>query len=333
MITLSYLLRRVAYTIVTFFVAITFNFLLPRAIPGNPAKFILLSRYGNQFNPQKLKLIESQLHLTGTVWQQYEGYMTGLFHGNLGVSYYYYPATVSSIIATHLPWTLFLLGTSTLISVIVGISIATFVGWRLGGMADSFVSAVSMSLASVPFFWLGLIFQMIFAVMLVFDGFHIFPVAHAYNPLLTPGPTPTFIFSMLRHALLPVITLVLISFPGFTLLMRNTIATVIKDDYILMARAKGLRTWRLKRHYINRNARLPVVTSVVFAFASIVGGAFLVEELFSYQGIGYVLFNAVTTSDYPLIEGVFLVITLTVIVANFLADILYSFLDPRVIYR
>lgn len=333
MITFRYLVRRLVYTVITFFIAITFNFLLPRLVPGNPAKVILLSRYGDRFNPQRLKLIESQLHLTGTLWQQYTGYMVSLFHGNLGVSYYYYPESVSSIIATHLPWTLFLLGTSTVISVFLGVSIATFIGWRLGGNADRFASALSMSLASVPFFWLGLIFQLLFGVIITIDGAHIFPIAHAYNPLLTPGLNTPFLLSVMRHALLPIITLVLISFPGFTLLMRNTISTVIRDDYILMARAKGLRTWRLKKHYINRNARLPVVTSIAFAFASIVGGAFLVEVVFSYPGIGYALFNAVTNGDYPLIEGIFLIITVTVILANFLADILYSFLDPRVVYK
>lgn len=331
MANVRYVLKRGMYLLITAFVAITLNFLIPRLMPGNPALFVLLSRYGNNINPHELHLVESQLHLTGTMWSQYVGYMTSLFHGSLGISYYYYPATVSSIIAEHLPWTLFLLGTATLISVFVGISIATYLGWRLGGKSDSLISAISMSLGSIPFFWLGLIFQAIFAVMITVDGSHIFPVAHGYGTNLTPGLNSAFILSVLHHAALPLITLVLISFPSFALLMRNTISTIINEDYVLMARAKGLRTWRLKKFYINKNAKLPVATSVALAFGSIVGGAFLVEVVFSYPGIGYVLYNAVETSDFPLIDGIFLVITFTVMIANFIVDILYSFLDPRVV--
>ena len=257
--------------------------------------------------------------------------MSSLFHGYLGVSFYYYPATVVSIIGSHLPWTLFLLGTATIISVFVGVSIATYIGWRLGGKSDSIISSIAISLGSLPFFWLGLIFQIVFGLMIVINGHHLFPIAHAFSADVYPGLTFSFISSVLWHSTLPLITLVLISFPGFTLLMRNTISTIINDDYVQMARAKGLRTWRIKKMYVNRNARLPIATSVALAFGSIVGGAFLVEVVFSYPGIGYMLYEAVTTSDFPLIDGIFLIITITVIIANFIVDLLYAFLDPRVV--
>ncbi len=332
MLTARYLERRVIYLFITFFIAVSINFFLPRLIPGNPVFTILLSRYGNQIKPQYLQLIESELNLRGTLWQQYVGYMSSLFlHGYLGVSFYYYPATVSSIIFSHLPWTLFLLGTATLLSVFIGVSIATYIGWRLGGKADSLISSISIGLGSLPFFWLGLIFQIVFGLMIVIDGQHLFPIAHAFSASVYPGLTFSFISSVLYHSALPIITLVLISFPGFTLLMRNTISTIINDDYVQMARAKGLRTWRIKKMYVNRNARLPIATSVALAFGSIVGGAFLVEVVFSYPGIGYMLYNAVTTSDFPLIDGIFLMITITVIIANFIVDLLYAILDPRVV--
>lgn len=333
MANLRYILKRGGYLLITAFFAITLNFLIPRLMPGNPAVFVLLSRYGNRINPHELNLVESQLHLTGSLWSQYVGYMSGLFHGNLGVSYFYYPESVSQIIATHLPWTLFLLGTATVISVIIGVSIASYIGWRLGGKSDSLISAISMSLGAIPFFWLGLIFQVIFGVMITVFGFHLFPVAHGFGGNVVEGPNIPFILSVLHHAFLPLITLILISFPSFALLMRNTISTIINEDYVLMARAKGLRTWRLKKFYVNKNAKLPVATSVALALGSIVGGAFLVEVVFSYPGIGYVLYNAVTTKDFPLIDGIFLVITFTVMIANFLVDILYSVLDPRVVLQ
>ena len=331
MITARYLERRVIYLVITFFIAVTINFFLPRLIPGNPALSILVSRYGNQIKPQELLLVESELNLRGSLLHQYIGYMSSLFHGYLGVSYYYYPATVVSIIGSHLPWTLFLLGTATIISVFVGVSIASFIGWRLGGKSDSIISSIAISLGSLPFFWLGLIFQIVFGLLIVIDGQHLFPIAHAFSSGVYPGLTYSFISSVLWHSALPIITLVLISFPGFTLLMRNTISTIINDDYVQMARAKGLRTWRIKKMYVNRNARLPIATSVALAFGSIVGGAFLVEVVFSYPGIGYMLYEAVTTSDFPLIDGIFLIITITVIIANFIVDLLYAFLDPRVV--
>ena len=331
LLTARYLTRRLIYLGITFFIAVSINFFLPRLIPGNPVYTILISRYGNQIKPQYIHLIESQLNLTGTLWQQYIGYWDSLLHGYLGVSFYYYPSTVVSLIATSLPWTLFLLGTATILSVFVGVSIATYIGWRLGGKADSLISSIAIGLGSLPFFWLGLIFQIVFGLLITINGVHLFPIAHAFSASIYPGFTSSFIISVLYHSFLPIITLVLISFPGFTLLMRNTISTIINDDYVQMARAKGLRTWRIKKMYVNRNARLPIATSVALAFGSIVGGAFLVEVVFSYPGIGYVLYNAVTTSDFPLIDGIFLIITITVIIANLIVDLLYAILDPRVV--
>jgi peptide/nickel transport system permease protein len=328
-ITLRYIVRKIVYMSITLYIAITFNFLLPRLIPGNPAVTILLSRY-KYLPPGKVKLLENEFHLTGTLWQQYVGYLTGLVHGNLGVSYYFYPESVSQIIMTHLPWTLFLLGTATIISVLIGVSYGSFIGWRSGSRTESLLSSIAVSLTSVPYFWLGLIFQLVFAVMIIIDGTHIFPVAQAYSYNVTPGPNLPFIESVAWHAALPLITLVITSYPGFALIMRNTMTTALHDDYILMANAKGLTQRRIMKRYASRNAILPVATSIALSFAYIVGGAFLVEVIFSYPGIGYTLYNAVTVGDYPLMQGVFLIITTTVILANFLVDIMYAFLDPRV---
>ncbi|MCL5680486.1 MAG: ABC transporter permease [Candidatus Thermoplasmatota archaeon] len=332
MITLRYLLRRIFYMAITLFAAITLNFLLPRLVPGNPALLILLTKYRGIINPSQLKLIESELNLRGTMWQQYVGYLSSLVHGNLGVSYYYYPQTVSSIILEHLPWTLFLLGTATLVSVIIGVFIGSYSGWKRG-LSDTVLQGFSVSLTAVPYFWLGLIFQLAFAVIITINGYHIFPVAHAYGISVTPGPNLPFFLSVMRHAALPLITLIITTFPGFALLMRNTVITVLDEDYVLLARAKGLQLNTIRKNYVNKNAILPVATSVALAFAGIVGGAFLVEEVFSYPGIGFTLYNAVTTSDYPLIEGIFLIITFTIVIANFLVDILYAYLDPRVILK
>ena len=314
---------------ITLYIAITFNFLLPRMIPGNPAVTILLSRY-KYLPPGKVKLLESEFHLTGTLWQQYVGYLVGLVHGNLGVSYYFFPESVSQIIMTHLPWTLFLLGTATIISVLIGVAYGSYIGWRSGSRTESVLSSFAISLTSVPYFWLGLIFQLLFAVIIIVDGFHLFPVAQAYSYNVTPGPNLPFIESVAWHAALPLITLVITSFPGFALIMRNTMNTALGEDYILMANAKGLTQRRIMKRYASRNAILPVATSIALSFAYIVGGAFLVEVIFSYPGIGYTLYNAVTVGDYPLMQGIFLMVIIAVLVGNLVVDLLYGFLDPRI---
>jgi len=333
MITRGYLVRRIIYMAITLFVAISFVFLLPRLAPGNPVLVILLTKYGGVIKPEQMKIIESQLNLSGTLWQQYLSFWGSLFHGNLGPSYYYYPASVSSLILSHLPWTFFLLGTATFISVVLGVFVGSYSGWKRG-YSDSFLQAFSIGLTSVPYFWLALIFQLVFAVLIILgNGSHLLPVAGTYGLFVTPGFNLPFIVSMLKHSTLPLATLVITSFPGFALLMRNTVITVLDEDYVLLAKAKGLNNNTIRRLYVNKNAILPVATTVALAFASIVGGAFIVEEVFSYQGIGYFLYTAVTEYDYPLIEGVFLIITFTTIFANFAVDLLYAFLDPRVVLK
>jgi len=332
MITLKYIVRRVAYMLLTIYIAATLDFLLPRMVPGNPALVILITKYAGEFNPNQLKIIEGELNLRGTLWQQYVGYLGSIIHGNLGPSYYYYPESVTQIIVTRLPWTLFLLGTAMIISVVIGVIIGSYSGWKRG-YSDSFLQAFSIGLTSLPYFWLALIFQLVFAVMIVINGQHLFPVAQAYSINVHQGFNIRFIESVLHHAALPLITLIITTFPGFALLMRNTVITVLDEDYLVLAKAKGLSINTIRKRYVNKNAMLPVSTSIALAFASIVGGAFLVEEVFSYPGIGYTLFTAVTVSDYPLIEGIFLVITLTVILANFAVDLIYAYLDPRVVLK
>jgi peptide/nickel transport system permease protein len=327
MITAKYVLERLAHSLLILLVAMIFNFLLPRLVPGNPAVTILLSKYG-YLNAKELKVIESQFHLTGSLGQQFESYWISLAHGNLGVSYYFYPLSVSAVIAERLPWTLFLLGTASIISILIGVSLGTYMGMKSGQIQDSFFSTLSISLFSIPYFWLGLIFQAVFAVMIT-----IFPVAQAYSYGLVIGPNIPFIFSVLYHAALPLIVLILTIFPVFALLMRNTMTTTLREDYMTVAVAKGLRSWRLVDRYAKKNSMLPVTTSIALQIGYVVAGAFLIEVVFSYPGIGYTLYQAVYNSDYPLIQGIFLIISASVIFANFFVDILYAYLDPRVVLK
>lgn len=333
MITRRYLVTRSIYAVATAFVAIVINFLLPRLTPGNPAITVLVMKY-HYLPPGKLKLLEAQFGLTNApLYVQFETYFWNLLHGNLGFSFYYYPETVTQVIAQHLPWTLFLLGTATMISSVLGVVIGRIVGWKSGTRGETTVSSLFIALTSLPYFWFAIILQLLLAVDLVVNGVRFFPINGSYSIFVHPGFNLSFIVSAFRHSLLPLISIVVTAFPGFALTMRNTMVNLNKEDYITMAKAKGLTESQVVKNYAGRNAVLPVSTHIVLAFGYIVAGAFFVEIVFGYQGIGYVLYQAVTSQDFPLTDGIFLVITFTVIIANFIADLLYAYLDPRVELR
>lgn len=328
MITRRYLLIRTSYAIATAFVAIVINFLLPRIVPGNPAVTILLLNY-HYLPPGKLKLLESEFGLSNaSLLVQFKDYLIQLFHGNLGISYYYYPQTVAQVISEYMPWTLFLLGVSTAISSFLGVVFGRIIGWRAGSKGESITSSIFIGMTSMPYFWLALVFIIVFAVWLP-----LFPIGGSFSILISPAFNIKFIANVLYHAILPITTIVITTFPAFALTMRNTMVNQSKEDYLLMAKAKGIPQRIISKKYAGRNAILPVTTHIVLAFGYIVAGALFVEVVFSYQGIGFALYNAVTSEDYWLIDGVFLMITFTVIIANFIVDLLYAILDPRVELR
>ena len=240
MITKRYFIIRTIYAAATVFVAVVINFLLPRMIPGNPAVTILLANY-HYLPPGKLALLESEFGLNNSsMLYQFERYIIELLHGNLGLSFYYYPESVSQVILSHLPWTLFLLGTATTISSILGIIVGRMTGWKSGTKGESALSSIFIALTSLPYFWLAIIFQLVFAVMLVIDGVRIFPIGGAYSISINPSISLAFYLSVARHSLLPIITLVLTTFPGFALTMRNTMVNLNKEDYIVMAKARNM---------------------------------------------------------------------------------------------
>lgn len=327
MITRRYVVKRSLYAIMTTFIAIIINFLLPRIIPGNPAAVILFSDY-HYLPPGKVKLLTAEFGLNGSLWYQFQRYIIELAHGNLGISFSYYPDTVSHLIATHIPWTLFLLGTATLISSVLGVYFGRIMGWRAGSKTESAVGSLFISLTSIPYFWLAIIFLLLFAFTIP-----IFPLSGSTSIGAVPGFTFSYILNIAKHSILPIITIVITTFPAFALTMRNTMVNQNKEDYLLMAKAKGIPQRLIEKRYAGRNAILPVTTHIILAFGFIVSGAFFVEVVFSYPGIGYLLYTAVTSYDYPLVDGIFLVITITVIIANFAADLIYAFLDPRVELR
>jgi peptide/nickel transport system permease protein len=321
---MRFVLRRGVFYLITAWAAITLNFLIPRVIPGDPVQ-ALIARYQGQIDSNAMAAfyVLFGLDQNTSIWQQYLEYWGQLFSGNLGLSFTYFPTPVSAIIAQSLPWTVGLVGVASIVSFALGSFIGVLIGWRRGTWADA-VLPVTSFLSSVPYFWLGLIAIAVFAV-----AWPVFPVSGGYDGALIPGPYPEFVLSVLQHAALPAITIVVTSVAGWILGMRNMMVTVTSEDYVTVAQAKGLSERRVMLSYAARNAVLPQVSGFALSLGFIVSGTLVMEMVFSYPGVGYVLFQAVGGKDYPLMQGVFLIITLSVLVANLLADIAYVVLDPR----
>ena len=323
---MSYLARRFGFYLVTAWAAITMNFFIPRLMPGNPAE-ILVSRLSAQgpIAPGLYHALQVAfgLNANSSLLTQYFQYWGQLIHGNLGTSITEYPASVSSVIAAALPWTIGLIGMSTVIAFVLGTGIGTIAAWRRGSWLDAALPATAF-LQALPYFWLGLVAIEIFAVRLGW-----FPSSGGYDPSLPGSFSLSFLGSASYHALLPAITIVVASMSGWMVGQRNVMITTLDQDYVLVAQAKGISQRRVMIMYAARNAVLPNFASFAVALGLVVSGALLVELVFSYPGIGYVLLNAVNNEDYPLMEAIFLIITLAVLVANFLADLVYVLLDPR----
>jgi peptide/nickel transport system permease protein len=315
---------RVLFYAFTLWAAITVNFFLPRLMKGD-AVDSFMARSQGQLTPDAEKALRALFGLDKSVplWDQYVNYWNMLLHGDLGVSISTGMAPVGEAIASALPWTLGLVGVATIISFVVGTGLGAIVGWRRGSALDAFVP-VTTFLGTIPYFWLGLIFIAIFSTTLGW-----FPAGHAYEVGVEPGWNADFISEVVSHAVLPVLTIVVVSLGGWVLGMRNMMLTVLDEDYITVAQAKGMPNRRVLWRYAARNAVLPQIQSFALALGFIVGGTLVMEMVFSYPGIGLLLLNATNAKDYALMQGIFLVLVLAVLVANIIADIAYAILDPR----
>jgi peptide/nickel transport system permease protein len=321
---MKFFLRRAAFYLFTAWAAITINFILPRLMKGDPVTAYLAANQG-RISPDAINSIRILFGLdeNRSVWQQYLDYWGLLFHGDLGRSFSKGLAPVSEIIAEALPWTLGLVGLSTVISFALGTLIGTFIGWRRGRTTD-LVVPVATFLSTIPYFWLGLIAIAVFSTMLGW-----FPASHAFAKEMVPEWSWAFVGDVAYHGALPALTIVLTSLGGWVLGMRNMMITVLDEDYITVAQAKGLTPRRVMLRYAARNAVLPQLSSFALALGFIVGGTLIVELVFSYPGLGLRLFEATFAKDYPLMQGMFLFITLSVLVANIFADVAHAILDPR----
>jgi peptide/nickel transport system permease protein len=304
-------------------VALTVNFFIPRAMPGNAVQAIMAKFPSLQ--PSAYKALEAMLGVghPGSIWSQYGSYLDDVFHFNFGTDVTQYPAPVSTLLAETIPWTLVLVGSATVIAFVVGTGLGIVAGWRHGGRLDRVLPGL-MFLQAIPYFFFALILLELFAAKL-----HVFPLGQGYAEGLVPGWHWDFIGSAIYHSLLPALTIVLTSIAGWMLQMRNVMITTVGEDYVIAAQAKGLHNRRVIFTYAARNAILPQLQGFALALGFVVSGALIMEIVFSYPGIGLLLLTAVTSSDYPLMQAIFLVITFAVLIANMVVDVIIVLSDPR----
>jgi peptide/nickel transport system permease protein len=320
---MSFIIRRLVFYIVAAWVALTANFFIPRAMPGNAVQDIM-SKFPN-LQPAAFHALQAMLGVShpGSIWHQYGSYLNDVVHFNFGIDVSQYPAQVSTLLGETIPWTLTLVGTATVIAFAVGTGLGIIAGWRHGGWLDRVLPGL-MFFQAIPYFFLALILLDLLAITV-----HAFPLGQGYAGGLIPGWHWGFIGSAIYHSILPAFTIVITSVAGWMLQMRNVMITTIGEDYVLAAQAKGLSNRRVVLTYAARNAFLPQLQGFGLALGFVVSGAIIMEIVFSYPGIGLLLLNAVTSNDFPLMQAIFLVITFTVLLANLIVDLIIVFVDPR----
>jgi peptide/nickel transport system permease protein len=321
---MKYLLRRIWFYFIAAWVSITINFFLPRLMPGDPATR-MLGRITDRLRPEQIVALKQVYGISDEpLIYQYFTYIHNLFKGNLGISISHFPSPVSDVIGTAMGWTILLGGVAVVLSALIGNLLGIVAAWKRGGWIDSIFPPLLVFIGSFPYFWLAMISLFVL-------GFELnwFPLRHAFGNG-TPGLSWNFIQDVAWHLILPAGSVVLISVGGWMLGMRNTMIGVLSEDYITMANAKGLSERKVMFDYAARNALLPTVTSFGISLGFIVSGALMTEIVFSYPGVGFLLYNAVVNLDYPLLQGLLLIITLVVLAANLIVDLLYVKLDPRV---
>jgi peptide/nickel transport system permease protein len=331
-LSLEYLVTRVGQLLLIVFIAITFNFLIPRAIPGDPIESALQTRIAmtgsTDVNVAEVAAVyRAKFGLDKPLWVQYLNYWRDILRLELGVSLVDFPQPVISKVRSALPWTLGLLGVSTMIDFTLGTLLGALAAWPRAPRFVRGMLAPFMLLSAVPFFLLAIVLLSIFAVEL-----RMFPPGGGFDPVRVVRFNLPTIIDILYHAILPSLSLVLGGIGGWALGMRAMMVSTLGDDYITFAEAKGLPARRIFLWYGMRNALLPQVTRLAIALGSILSGAVLVEAMFSYPGLGGVLVGAISGKDYFVIQGIVLMLIIALALSLFIVDLIYPLVDPRIRY-
>lgn len=320
---MAFLLRRLGFYFGAFFVAITLNFLIPRLMPGDPATRILLSLRG-KLRPDQIDAIRKTYGFEGSLWDQYLQYLWRLAHFDFGISTVNFPEPTASLLFYAAGWTLVLVGAATALSFGIGITMGIWSAWRRGGFFDTFFTPINVMLNAFTPAVVALLLWYAFTMQ-----WPIFPLGRAHEMNLTPGFNLETLLSVAWHAVLPVASIVIVSFGAWHLGMRNTMINLLNEDFVLLAKAKGLSDRRIRIRYVARNAILPQITSLALSIGFVLGGAFITEVVFNYPGLGKFTLNAIQTRDYSFIQAQLILLTMSVLVANLASDVLNVILDPR----
>lgn len=319
--------KRLAGMLIMVLIVASFTFFLVRIIPGNPVQAKYLSLVSKGVSPYQANIQVRALYgfLPQTsLWHQYISYMVDLFHLNLGQSITYTGDSVSQIMSDALPWTIGLVSIGIIISFVLGVIMGVVAAVKRSSKTGDAVTWGSTFLHSIPNYLLGVLLIFLFSTF-----WRLFPVGSPYDASLKPGLNIPFLASLLRHLFLPIATYVISGYGGWTLSMKSSVISVLGDDFILASELRGMRRGIIVR-YIARNAFLPLFTGLALTLGFMFGGSALIETVFNIQGLGYLLTSSTGALDYPLMEGCFLLITVAVILANAVADVLYTVIDPRV---
>ena len=321
---MAFLLRRLMFYLAAFIAAATINFFLPRVMPGDPIQ-IMFAGAGSDLSLENLNALKLTFgFIDAPLGEQYVAYLKSVFTGDLGRSIKYYPLPVTELLGRALMWTLGLVGTATVVSFSIGTFLGIMAAWRRGTVFDTVVSLAAIFSSSVPAVVVSLITLVAFGYTLGW-----FPSGYAADPMLDPSWGWDYVSSVLYHGTLPMLTMVIVLTGGFAVTMRNNMINLLGEDYIVMGRAKGLTDGVVMLWYAARNALLPTVSALAISLGAVLGGSLVTEVVFNYPGMGNTLYQAILARDYPVIQGELLIMTAAMLTANFIVDLSYVLLDPR----
>jgi peptide/nickel transport system permease protein len=331
-LTRAYILRRLGMYVLTVWLGSTIIFIIPRLVPGDPIAAMIgrMSQSGARIenSAEMIASWRARFGLDAPVPIQYLNYLRNGLTLDMGYSLAHFPATVRDMVAEAVPWTIGLLAMATIISFILGNLIGALLAWGPTPRLLKRLLPLSLTFTSIPYFMLAILLIYTFGF-----GLRVLPISGGYGRDLEISWNVPYILSVLQHAILPALSIVIASMGYWALGMRGMMITNAGEDYIILARAKGLSPSRLFLRYAVRNAVLPQVTALALTLGSIVGGATLVEYLFAYPGMGYLLYQSIVTNDYSLIQGIVFILIVATATAVLLIDLLYPFIDPRISYQ
>lgn len=323
---MNWLIKRVGQAIFTIWVVVTLSFLLIRFMPGGPLDYLRVQLRNQGLPPSTVnQYVQNYINITpdAPLWKQYLDYMFAIVQGDFGVSYWT-NEPVFETLAAAMPWTVFLMSIATFVTFGIGIALGSLMAYLEGSKFDSSMTVVSIVLTSIPYY--------VLAVMLVYVlGYQLsyFPTGGRVDASLSAGFNWPYVRSILYYAALPLLSMIIPGWGGTALSMRGNSISILGEDYLRVARLRGLSRRRIALRYVARNAMLPLYTGILISIGFMLGGSVILETIFNYTGIGYYLFEAVSSRDYPMMMGAFILITIAVVIGVLVADLTYHKIDPR----